>query len=300
MTVKTDAIVTRPAPAKLISIAALMGAVIFWGSSFVGMRFALREITPMQVIWLRMFVALILILPFLPRLTRLKYRKLDILRIGVMVTFLPCAYYILEANALRFTTSSQAGVISSIVPLLVAFFGWSMLGEKLSARTAFGLAVSVGGVIWLTMGASEDGDASNPVLGNIMEFGAMACAAASMVMLKQLSRRFSSFDLTMFQVIAGCVFFIPGAISLAEGGFDAGILSYLAVIYMGAFVTLGAFGLYNWALSRIDAAEASSFINLVPVAAVVFGWSILGESLNTMQIIAGGVTLAGVWITTMK
>lgn len=71
----------------------------------------------------------------------------------------------------------------------------------------------------------------------------------------------------------------------------------LSLFFLGAFVTLGAFGLYNWGMSRMPASRASVFINLVPVLAVLLGWLVLNEGLNHFQIgadvvVAGGVILS--------
>lgn len=284
----------------LLPILALLGAVFLWSSSFVGMRIALKEMTPMQVTWIRMVVALLAVSPFLPRLRRLPYEKGDLFKIVGMVLFLPCAYYLLESNALKFTTSSQAGVISSVVPLFVGLLSWLFLKERISLMATVGLVISIAGVIWLTLAGSDDAKATDPILGNSLELGAMVCAACSMVMLKNLSSRYSSFDLTIFQVIAGCIFFIRGGVSLFDEGFHVSLIPLSATIYMGIFVTLGAFGLYNWAMSRVEAAKASTYINLIPVFAVMLGWMILDEGLNPIQLIAGGVILFGIWLSSTK
>ncbi len=63
------------------------------------------------------------------------------------------------------------------------------------------------------------------------------------------------------------------------------------LILLGAFASVGAFGLYNWSMSRIAASRASVFINLVPVIAVGLGWTLLGESLALGQ--AAGAFLVG-------
>jgi len=64
--------------------------------------------------------------------------------------------------------------------------------------------------------------------------------------------------------------------------------------FLGLFVTLGAFGLYNWGMSHVPASRASIFINLVPVNAVLIGWIVLGEALSSLQLLMAGVVLCGV------
>ena len=68
----------------------------------------------------------------------------------------------------------------------------------------------------------------------------------------------------------------------------------LALVFLGAGVTYGAFGLYNWGMSRIPASRAAVFINLVPVVAVAFGWAVLGEGLGAGQTLAALAVVGGV------
>ena len=69
------------------------------------------------------------------------------------------------------------------------------------------------------------------------------------------------------------------------------------MLFLGSFVTLGAFGLYNWGMSRIPASRAATFINLVPVTAVVLGWVMLNETLTLYQIMASAVVVGGVYLS---
>ena len=70
-----------------------------------------------------------------------------------------------------------------------------------------------------------------------------------------------------------------------------------ALVYLGVCVTLGAFGFYNYGIAHVPANRASAFINIIPVVAVIFGWTLLGETLNGAQIAAAFCVLVGVWLS---
>jgi drug/metabolite transporter (DMT)-like permease len=72
------------------------------------------------------------------------------------------------------------------------------------------------------------------------------------------------------------------------------IRGWLAVGYLGAFVSLGAFGLYAMALFRLPASRAAIAINAVPLVALVTGWAVLGESLGMLQVVGCVAIAAGV------
>jgi drug/metabolite transporter (DMT)-like permease len=181
---------------------------------------------------------------------------------------------------------------------MVSLGAWLFLNENLARRTWAGLALAMAGVVVLTLLNHPGGKAANPILGNLMEMGAMICAAANLILVKQLSRRYSPWTLTALQVAAGAVFFIPGLGLLLQVPAAVWTLPVvLSLLFLGGLVTLGAFGLYNWGMSQIAASRASVFINLVPVFAVAIGWGLLGESLSIAQCIAAAAVICGVWFS---
>ncbi|PIE71757.1 MAG: EamA family transporter [Deltaproteobacteria bacterium] len=281
-----------------LPVIALLTAVLFWGASFSTMRVAVNQLTPASVMWLRMVIACILLIPFAKQLLPDDYRKGDWKRLVPMVLFQPCLYFLFESNALQYTTSSQAGVISASVPLIVSLGAWLFLAEHISLRIMLGMVGAMAGVSWLTLSGDTSGQASQPLLGNSLELIAMICAAANLVMVKGLSRRYNPWTLTALQVVAGVVFFLPGSRHLFSAGLAVWNPSLvLVLLFLGSCVTLVAFGLYNWGMSRIPASRASAFINLVPVTAVAIGWGILGESLSLVQCMAGLMVIGGVMLS---
>jgi drug/metabolite transporter (DMT)-like permease len=100
------------------------------------------------------------------------------------------------------------------------------------------------------------------------------------------------------QVVTGCLFFSPGIGYLMEvpaNTFDLQLV--LILVFLGAGVTLGAFSLYNWAITRMPASTASAHINLIPVVAVGCGFAFLGETMNPLQMAAACVVLFSVLMT---
>ncbi len=275
-----------------------MITVLFWGSSFVAIRVAVKILHPQGVMLCRMIIACLVMLPFAKRLIPDTWDPKDLKLLIPMVLLQPCLYFFLESNALKLTTSSQAGVISASVPVLVGLGAWLFLSERISARTVIGLVVSVTGVFILTLGGKGAAPGNNPMLGNSLEFAAMICAAGGMLIVKQLSRRYNPWFLTGLQFMAGALFFSPGIRHLMAAPqvlFRTDLL--LSVVFLGVFASVVAFGLYNLAMSQIPATKASIFINLVPVVAVTLGWSILGESFTPGQTAGAVVVAAGVLIS---
>ena len=279
----------------VLPIAAMLAAVLLWAASYSCTRIFVQAMPASAVMLARMLVAVAILAPFSKKLLRVEYKKQDIKALAAMVVFMPCLYFLLESNALRFTTSSQAGVISGFVPLFVAVGAWIFLSEPISVLTFAGLLVSLAGVAGLTLLGNGAGTATAPLLGNALELGAMASAAANIVLIKRLSSRYSPWTMTALQVAAGTLFFLHGIPALTRSGaalHNPAVAGCL--LFLGSFVSLGAFGMYNWGMCQVSTTRAAAFIYLIPVCAVFFGWTILGEKLNAAQIASAAAVILGV------
>ena len=278
---------------------ALLLAVILWSSSFIALKIAFRAYDPMVVIFGRMFVASICFLIVGRRVTQaLHYHRGDYKLIFFMAFCEPCLYFIFEAKAVQNTTASQAGMITALGPILVMAVAALVLKEQIKGKSWLGSIIAITGVCWLTLASSPSVDAPNPLLGNFLEFLAMVCATGYTITLKSLTERYSPFFLTAMQAFIGCFFYFPllflPSTTLPNQVYQG---PALAIIYLGAAITLGAYGLFNYGLKHLPANKAASFINLIPIFSVLLGWLILGETFTGRQVCAGVLIVGGVYLT---
>lgn len=276
---------------------ALVLAMALWGSSFPAFKYVLGHFDSWFVIWARMVLAggiCLLLMPFhgWPRLERA-----DVKGLVLMGFFEPCLYFLLEAEALRQTTSAQAGVIVALLPLIVAVAAGIFLQERITGRVLLGMLLAVGGAAWMSLSSSASASSPNPLLGNLLEFAAMVCASGYVVVVKRLSARYSPFFLVAVQSWTGFVFFLPLVLwrgSLADVfTTPTPTLAWATVVYLGAVVSILAFYCNNVGLRHIPANRATVFGNLIPVFAVALGVFVLGEPFEPMQIVACALILAG-------
>jgi len=265
-----------------------------WGSSFIALKLAFAEWPPLWVIFGRMALGSLVFLLAWRWRGRIEYRAGDWRYLLGLAVCEPCLYFIFEALALQNTSASQAGMITAMLPLLVAMGAFLFLRERTSRNALAGFLVAVVGAVWLSLAGEADSHAPAPLLGNFYEFLAMLCASAYILLLKHLSARYSAFFLTATQAFIGALFFLPVAAltSPLPGAISGQGLG--AVIYLGVVVTVGAYGLYNLGVSRLPASQASGYINLIPVFTLLFAALFLGESLNGMQLSAAGLVFLGV------
>jgi len=274
-------------------------AMVLWSSSFVALKLAFRSYDPMVVIFGRMVVASLCFAPFIPVFrSATAFHRQDIRPLLFMAFCEPCLYFIFEARALELTAASQAGMITAMLPLMVAVGARFVIGEILTTRTLIGFGVAILGAGWLSVAGQPSEAAPNPILGNFLEFMAMVCATGYIISLKQLTARYAPFFLTAVQAFVGAVFFLPFLFlptTVLPERLDP--VPALAIVYLGAVVTLGAYGLYNYGVSRIPVSRAAVFINLIPVFTVLLGALILGERFSFFQYVASGFVFIGIYFS---
>jgi drug/metabolite transporter (DMT)-like permease len=280
---------------RWLAVIGLTITMFLWGSSFAAFKIAYISYTPLCAVFLRMVWATLAFGLVWSRVKHVGYRKGDWKWLLLMAFFEPCLYFVFEGYALDLTTASQAGMISAVFPLLVALLARSILKERLALRTVIGFAMAIAGVVWISAESTSSAAAPNPVAGNILEFLAMICAAGYTIVARKLSSNYHPLFLASVQSVVGSAFFgVLFFFSSETFPTDFSWPATLSVVYLGVIVTLLGYTFFNYGVSKIPAGQASAFINLIPVFAVLLGWLILGETFNVKQIFGAGLVLLGV------
>ncbi len=285
----------KQSPGRMVPYSCLVLAMVLWASTFVALKLAFRTYDPMVVIFGRMLVASLCALCFPFVFRNITFRSKDMKYMVIMVICEPCLYFVFEAKALVNTSASQAGMITTMMPLLVAIAAWGILKEELTLKTVFGFLIAVTGALWLSISSEASQHAPNPVWGNFLEFMAMVCGSGYAICLKKLTDHYSAVFLTFLQAFAGAIFFFP-ILFFPSTTLPVEIvpLPFLAILYLGGVVTLGAYGCYNYGVSQIPASQATAFINLIPVFTLTMSVVILGERFTFVQYLASGLVFIGV------
>ncbi len=283
---------------SLLPLSGLILAMLIWGGSFIAMKVALSACHPLVVIFLRMSLASAFFLIFRKRFGKIRYRKGDWKLLGLMALFEPCLYFIFESYALVFTSASEAGMITGLLPILTALAARVTLSERISYQSMAGLIIALVGVVILSSAGKPTESAPRPLLGNLLEFAAMVCATGFTVISRRLSVRYSAFFLTAVQAFTGSAFFMP-ALFLPSVDMPSQWPWHvsLSMLYLGVLVSVLAYFLYNYGLSRIPACQVTPYVNLIPVFSMFLGWLVLGERLTTAQYFASVLVVAGTFIS---
>lgn len=272
-------------------------AVILYGTSLTATKICLNEYSTLSLMALRMSLSAILFIPFFLTIYRnVRVDKKDIKYLLLMVLCEPCLYFIFETNALKFTSSGQAGVLSSLEPVLIILFARMILKEKFPRLAYIGLGIAIFGSVLLSLASDVTELAPRPLLGNALQLGAEILTCVSIVTTKYLMDKYPPFYLAGIAVLGGAVFFTSMCFITGEPiHLITSSPSVFIVGYLG-FLTVIAYALYNSSMNILSASKVSPFLFLLPISALFFGWFFLGETSNILQMISCFVIFFGIYL----
>lgn len=297
----------NPAPLKHASVPALVAGFasvyIIWGSTYLAIKFAVDTLPPYLMAGTRFICAGSLLWLYLalrgqaPKPTWRQFRAAAI--IGIL----------LLAGANGFVTwaeqwapSGIAALIVGTMPLWMVLFDWILNKHGAPKPTVFlGLAIGFAGVALLaSQNMHGEGDTTTAQARWAIAALLFACVLWSYGSLR--SRRVDQGKSLMLasamQMIGGGIVMIiigtvmgewprvhPEAISLK---------STLALAYLIIFGSLIGFTSYVWLLQVVSPTAASTYAFVNPVVAVFLGWSLGGEPITTMTLLAGAMIVGAV------
>jgi drug/metabolite transporter (DMT)-like permease len=278
-------------PAQLLLLA------LIWGASFMCIKVELDAgLAPVHVAFLRCALGaptlLVILAATKDRLPRDRAFWGHVLVLGTLMNAAPFALF---AYGETEVSSLLAGIFNALTPLMTLLFSIGMLPDEPPTKEKIaGLVVGFFGV--LVVLAPWNG------LGGGSLLGALACIAAATcygIAFPYLRRHISGRPESGVAVSAAQVT-LGGLLLLVFTPFSAlpddvpGVWAWIAIVGLGALGT-GVAYILNFNVVREAGAQTGSMVTyLVPVFAVVFGVTILGEPLSWHEPVGGALIIAGV------
>ena len=288
---------TRGTYAKLVAVPAI------WGGTFIAGRVLALAVPAAVGSLLRFVVAVVALLAAawwleggLPRLTR--RQLLGTLLLGATGIF---AYNLFFLGALARLPASRTSLIIALNPIVTIAAASLLLGERMSARRWFGVAVALVGV-WIVVSRGDVlGSVGGAVgLGELLMFGGVCSWAAYTLIGRRVLAGLTPLAATTWASLWGVgLLALAAAPDLHDLGTDDLTLPVvLSVLYLGVLGTAVGFVWYYQAVQRLGASRTVIFNNLVPVFGATFGVLLLGEPLLPSMLLGGAIAVAGVMLVT--
>jgi drug/metabolite transporter (DMT)-like permease len=293
------------APSRGALILAFAVIYLVWGSTYLGIRVAVETLPPFLMAGARFTISGVLLFAFMLA----KGAKWPTAR-QWMDQAIAGTFLLLGGNAvvswceLR-TPSGITSLVLGAAPVFVVFLDWIRPGGKRPTMgVVIGVVVGIGGIALLFGPDAIPASAKPPVIDII----ALFLSSLSWWIGSFYSRHAKSDGLLLMnvsiQMLCGSCCIILTGLILGEGKTlnlaAVTTQSWLAFSYLVVVGSIVAFTVYAWLLQNSPPAKVSTFAYVNPVVAVILGWLVLGEPMNSRIILAAAITIGAVAIITVQ
>ncbi len=282
-----------------VFLAALL-AVTVWGASPVATKFAVTELQPLAVAFLRTVVggaaASIIIIAMRMPVPRERSQRLLLAASGFcgFIGF-PTIFSIGQ----RQTSAIHGAMILAMLPAMTGVVALVWERRKPELLFVLGCLVALVGeaVLSLSRQATAGGEAG--LIGDALVFFSALFASVGYVCGARLQQSgYPAKAATFWGVFLASIALLPFApVSLAQvqwTSLSAGV--WLAIAYLAFGVTIFGYVFWYWALGKGGIAKIGLFQFFQPVTGVIMAFLILGEPLTLGLVVAAAIILLGVWL----
>jgi drug/metabolite transporter (DMT)-like permease len=296
-----------PAPKRISIILAFAGIYIIWGSTYLGILFAIQSIPPLLMAGSRFLLAGIILyagacMSGAPRSSWADWRTALI--VG--------ACLLLGGNggvtlAEQYVPSGIAALLVATVPIYIALLSWLFgMSKRPSAFTWIGLAggfVGVGVLIGPALRFSATGESPHAWIGmSILLFSSLIWSAGSLYSRKTKNAA-SPFLAAGQQMLCGGALLLTAGMARGElRHFDPGQIttqSFLAFIYLVLIGGIIGYVSYAWLLRYCDPAKVATYAYVNPIVAVLLGALFAHETLSLRTLLAATLIIGSVAVVIM-
>jgi len=280
----------------------LLLVVFVWGATFVLVKDALRDISPLLFNLLRMTLAFIALAIVNHR--QLRHISRYALRSGLVVgIFLAVGYQFQTAGLARTTAAKSAfitGLVVVFVPLFTVVPAFRSSNTPIpSWTTAIGAVLAFAGLFFLTTptGTSWKTLFVSVGTGDILTLGCAIAFAAHLLSLAHTSTRVPTGQLATIQIgVASLIM----SITLPIGGRPYVVYTprlLIAIVITSLLATAAAFTIQSWAQKHLPPTHTAVILALEPVFAWLTALLFLHERLGARSLAGAALILAGIALT---
>lgn len=278
----------------------LIGVVAIWGATFVVVKDALSDVSPLLFNLVRMLLAFAcLALFYRGHFGRMDRRSLVA---GAAVGFCLAMGYQFQTAGLRLTTPSKSafitGMVVVLVPVLSAIPFLRPRGTRAPHWNAWiGALIAFIGILLLTTPPGAGFDFRSIGIGDALTFGCALGFSLHVLALAHLSPRIPFEQLAILQV-GFCALFMAASMPLLEHPWIHWSPRVVAALLVTAVLaTAAAFTVQSWAQKHLPATHTALILALEPVFAWLTSFLFFGERLNRRSGSGALLILIGIVVT---
>jgi drug/metabolite transporter (DMT)-like permease len=271
-----------------------------WGATFVLIKSALEDISPLLFNAVRMSLAAVCLLIFYWR--HIVRMDRPVLRSGILVGVFLWLGYEFQTTGLRLTTASKSGFLTGVSVVLVPVFMAIFFHRQVNRWTLAGIIAAFFGMAMMTLPAGESaiGDWRSINRGDLLTLACAVAFAFQIIFLGRATQRFRFEAIAFIQIATSAVLMLM-TIPVMERVYVAWTPRALAaIIVTGILGTAAAFTIQAWAQQFTPPSHTALIFALEPVFAWMTSYLLLDERLGPRAAVGAVLILAGVLLSELK
>ena len=292
------------APKSQVTLGLLI-MYIAWGTTWLGIAYAVETMPPLISMSMRFFVAstiLLLVLAIRNGIGEIKLTKSQLKTSALLGIFMLATGMGTATTGAKVVPIGVASLVVASMPIWIALFRF-LDKDKPSKRTLIGLLVGLIGVSLIMLPGQTEarpGAQSQNVLFwmIVIMLGSISWAFTS-YKSKGMDTPKNAFVLSAYEMLFAGIALLIASLLFGESFKDfinGSATSYAGWIYLILVGSLLGFSTYVWLLDNAPISLVSTYTYVNPIVAVGLGVLILGEKLSVNVLIGGVIVLAGVAI----
>lgn len=272
--------------------------VFIWGTTFVSTKVLLEEFTPVEVLFTRFAIGLLVLYMMNHKKMKLKDRKHEWYFIGAGITGITL-YFLFENIALTYSTASNIGILLACVPFMTGILSYFIMKEPLNRAFFIGFVFTIIGIYIINFNGQVVLKL-NP-LGDFLAIIAGFIWALYCIFLRKIEQyEYDTIQTTRRIFGWGILFMIPVLILM---GYDPKLEIMAKPVYLANFLYLGigacavCFVTWNIALKMLGVVKTSMYLYLNPVITIIASAIILKERITWIAILGTIFILLGLIIS---
>ena len=275
--------------------------VIFWGTTFVATKVCLNYLAPIEVMGLRLFVGLpVMLIIILARGLKFDFKghRVSLALGSVILT----AHFLIQIVGIKYTSATNTGWLIAAIPLVTAVLAFLILKERIGRNVIAGIVIATIGILLLISKGQLLDFGWLSSIGDWLVLGSAHTWALYTIATRDLSRTYNplttTFTMLLAPALVALVVMLPTSQWSSFSNLPTAVI--VALLFLGILGTEIAHWLWQEGVARLGAAKAVIFLYLEPLATTAIAVPYLHESFGMYTAIGGFLVLLGVGLAQRK
>lgn len=286
--------------AKTKGYLALTATSIIWGTTWVVSKIGVLEIPPLQLVYIRQFIAGIIFVGFLSFFKKLPLPTLKQFRwLFIMAVIMFVSANGLSTWGVQYIPAGLGSLIGALYPLSVVILEKVFFKSKpLTVVTVIGLLLGISGIGIVSYENAFHHNTTNFLFGVFLSVTAMLSWSIGTIFIARNKVDINPYYGVGWQMMISSIilFIIMQTTQKVIPFFDISTTAWVVIGYLVFFGSLLAFIAFIYSMKVLPTAVSSLYAYINPFVAMVTAYIVLSEKLSINILWGSLVTITGVFL----